>query len=102
MRRLGFNLLFFVFLVVGLSLMVSAEDATETVYDESEVLPNQTAALISNPRPLASAPASQDAREAARPQASAPSPVTARISSREAHRFSTPSVMLALLCTLLC
>ena len=54
MRRPCSILVLFVLLVFGASLVVPAEDAPETAYDESETLPYEGAPLFSITEPQAS------------------------------------------------
>ena len=102
MRKLSPPLVLFVFLFLGLSLAVPAEDLMETAYDESEAQPCESTALISNVTPQA-ASATPTVRIAQGRQLANPTQATAaRINVTDAHSPAEAQVGLALLCTLLC
>ncbi len=103
MRKLGSALLFFVLLVLGLSLIALTEDLPETAYDESEPLPYDSDPSISNLMPQEAASATQAERVARCRQLAAPFRDTARrINVTAVHHPAEARVALALLCTLLC
>ena len=103
MTKLGSALLFFVLLVLGLSLMAPAEDLPETAYDESEPLPYESNPLISSLMPQAAASATAAERSAPLYQPAASFRITAtRINGIAVHRPAEAGLALALLCTLLC
>jgi len=103
MRKLGCALLFFVVLVLGLSLMVPGEDLAETAYYESEPLPYESTPLCSNVLAQAAASAIGVVRIGVRLR----SRTLVRCSitlfaARDSHRLANERHALALLCSLLC
>jgi hypothetical protein len=103
MRKPRFALLFFVVLVLGLSLTVPAADLTETAYDESDALPYEGTPLISDVMTQAAASATEVERDALRRQLAAPFRVALRRSKgTDVRRSAEAPVALALLCTFLC
>ena len=91
-----------VLLVFGLTLMVSAEDLTETAFDESEATPCESTALTSNLMPQATDTA-HAVRSAPRRQSLSPFRLTIKRSGGAGTLpFATARVALASLCTLLC
>jgi hypothetical protein len=103
MRKPRCALLLFVFLILGLSLGVPAQDVPETTYDESESLPYEGTPSIST---KIAATVAHPAHElltysqfglGARPLSN-----TARVLATEAHGLADARVSSALLCTLRC
>jgi hypothetical protein len=103
MRKPRSAFLFFVLLVLGLSLAVPGEDVPETAFDESEAASYESTPLFSTPISQVAVPATGAVRSAVRPRSSPPfrSAVT-RITDTESRRSAEARVALALLCTLLC
>lgn len=102
MKRPGSILIFFILLVMGLSLTVPVEDVPETPYDESEPLPYEGTPLVSDMTPQAAASATHAVPRARVGQLAAPfSGAAMRINRRDADQPAAP-VALALLCILLC
>jgi len=102
MRKPRSALLFFVLLVLGLSIAVPAEDLPETAYDESEGLPYEGAPIISDVMPSATASPTQATPSDVRPQLATPFRVGGRRNDdTDAHRSTEARVALALLCALL-
>jgi len=99
MRKPRSALLFFVLLVLGLSLAVPAEDVLETAYDESENLPFAAAPLILDVVPQPSSSIVQSLPGVLRNQ-----PATScrgfhtRITGSELHPAVQARVVLAILC----
>ena len=99
MRKPRSALLFFVLLVLGLSLMVPVEDLPETAYDESENLPFAAASLILDVVPQPSSPTVQSV-----PSLLGDQPATScgafhtRITGSELHPDVQARVVLAILC----
>lgn len=105
MRRPRSAVLFFVLLVLGLSLAVPGVDLAETAYDESEAPPYESAPLISDVMPQATASAAQGERSVPRRQLASPTPFrvpTIKVNGTDAQRCAEARVALAFLCTLLC
>jgi hypothetical protein len=100
MKKPRSALLFFVLLVLGLSLAVPAEDVSETAYDESEGTPYESTPLFSTL--TCRAAASAGAVECTvRPHSGTVFRfAVTRITGTNRHR--PPETRLALLCTLLC
>ena len=103
MRKPCSALLFFVLLVLGLSLIGPVEDLPETPYDESEALPYESTPGISEVLPQGSASTTQAVRSRMPCQLDTPFPVSARRSSgADSIRLAEAPVTLELLSTLLC
>ena len=103
MRKPRSALLFFVLLVLGLSLAVPVEDLPETAYDESEAQPYEGSPPVSI---LVSPVAARTTQKILSPlhlKAGAPSLfVFARVHVVDANRAGDARPLLALLCTRLC
>jgi hypothetical protein len=103
MKKPRSALVILVLLVLGLSCAVPAEDLAETAYDESEALPYEGTALISDVVSQTAASTSQAVQSTHRLLLAYPFRVAAmRINRTEAHHSDEATVALALLCTLLC
>jgi len=103
MKTLCYTRVFVVLLVMSLSLTVPAEDLPETAYDESEALPYESTALISDVMPQAAASATQAERVVPRRQPDALFwPPLRRTNGTVIHRHTEARVALSLICTLLC
>ena len=91
------------FLALGLSVGLPAEDVLETTYDESEAVPYEGTPLFSIAAPPVAERTTQDVPSSLRLDLSAPSRFTAaRVHGTDANRSADARVSLALLCTLLC
>jgi hypothetical protein len=103
MRKPRSTLLFFVLLVLGLSLTVPVEDLPETPYDESETSPYLSIPLLSNLVSQAAASVTGVVRRAVDLRSGSPFRfAVTRASGTDRHRSAEERVALALLCTLLC
>ncbi len=103
MRKPRSALLFFVLLVLGLSLTVPVEDLPETTYDESEAAPYVSTPLFSNLISQAAASATGAVRRAVDLRSGTPFRFAAtRITGTDRHRPAEERLALALLCTLFC
>ncbi len=103
MRKPRSVLLFFVLLVLGLSLTVPVEDLPETAYDESEASPYETTPLFSTLISQAAASVTGVVRRAVGLRSGTPFRfAVTRITGTDRHRPAEERVALALLCTLLC
>ena len=98
-----FAIVFLMFLALGLSMGLPAEDVLETTYDESEAVPYEGTALFSIAAPTVAARTTQDVPSSLRLEPGASSTfVPARAHDTDANRFADARPSLTLLCTLLC
>ena len=97
-----FAIVFLMFLALGLSMGLPAEDVLETTYDESETVPFEGTPLFSIAAPTAAERTTQDVPSSLRLKAGAPSLFApARVHDTDANRSSDTRPSLTLLCTLL-
>jgi hypothetical protein len=102
MRNPGPKLIVLVLLVLGVSVVVPADDLLETAFDESQDQPCECAALISYMLPSASGDATQQRESPTRRQSTRPRQVTKSSSiSDESRRSAAERTAPALLCTFL-
>jgi hypothetical protein len=98
-----FAVVFLMFLALGLSVGLPAEDVMETTYDESEAVPYEGTALFSIEDPPMAARTTQDVPSSLRLEPGTSSPfVPARVRDADANRSAEARPSLTLLCTLLC
>lgn len=103
MKKAVLSFLFFVLLVLGLSLILPAEDFLDTAYGESEVLPYEETPLISVLVLRQAATSTTQAVSSLRGGPATPIGITARrANSTSADRCAGARVVLAFVCTLLC
>ena len=94
---------FLMFLTLGLSLGLPAEDVMDAVYDESEAVPYEVSPLDSISSTPLTARTTQAAPNSLPQKLSIPSRFSsARVSDSEAKGVPDTRILLALLCTLLC
>ena len=103
MRKPRCALLFFVFLILGLSLGLPPEDVTETTYDESETQPYEGMPLVAVVVVQAAARTTQSVLISFHLELDAASLlVLARVHDTNVNRFANAAVSLTLLGTLRC
>ena len=103
MRKPCSILLLCVLLGFGVSLVVPAEDAAETAYDESETLPYESTPQVSIVVSLRAARTIHAVPDSSRHELSAPSEFpSARVGDTDVNRPANTRISLALLRTLLC
>ena len=99
----GFAVVLLMFLALGLSVGLPAEDVLETTYDELEAVPYEGTARLSTEEPPMAARTTQDVPSSLRLDPSAPSRSSAAgVHDIDANRCTDSRVSLTLLCTLLC
>ena len=101
--RPRFALVFLMFLALGLSVGLPAEDVLETTYDELEAVPYEGTARLSTEEPPMAARTTQDVPSSLYLEPGTSSPFApARVHDADANRSGDARVSLTLLCTLLC
>ena len=103
MTKSRFAIVFLMFLALGLSVGLPAEDVMDTTYDESEAVPFEGAPLFSIAAPTVTARTTQKGLSSLPLESGAPSLFApARVRDTDANRSAEARPSLTLLCTLLC